>query len=183
MTIEITPSLDIVHEISLAMHKPENLIQARESIALLLTGLRKKFKEFPITYVIGAVTSDGPEHEDENLAILKNYTQLTRHSGVLGPFVFSAADVFDKDSFRKFNNAGAKNIDYINFWRSLIRSGLIDNIARTPSWVRSSGAKVENDTGKAKRLNLLNVQIVSDELVVTTSLINNHSRLFLANSS
>lgn len=98
--------------------------------------------EIKICYVIGTVTSEGPEHIDENLKLLKE-----RSSKVAEHFdgiVFSAADLFNQTLFQRFDSAGAKNQDYLNFWEEVIRSGYITDIVRTPKWQLSRGASHEN---------------------------------------
>ena len=110
-----------------------------------LSALEKTRIENPgikICYVIGTVTSDGPEHIDENLRLLKDRSaKVAEH---FDGIVFSAADLFNQTLFARFDGAGAKNQDYLNFWETIIRSGFITDIVRTPRWELSIGASHEN---------------------------------------
>lgn len=107
-----------------------------------LKTLREKYPKTKIYYVIGTVTSDGPEHIDENLQILKKRSTLLGHE--VDGIVFSAADIFNQKLFDRFNSNGAVNQDYLNFWEHILESKLITDIVRTPRWEKSMGASHEN---------------------------------------
>ena len=110
-----------------------------------LSALEKTTRERPgikICYVIGTVTSDGPEHIQENLKLLKE--RSAKVAETFEGIAFSAADLFNQTLFDRFNKVGAKNQDYLDFWEAIIKSGYITDIVRTPKWQLSIGASHES---------------------------------------
>jgi len=116
-----------------------------------LDKIRKEHPEMKIYYVIGTVTSDGPEFIERNLGILKSISENVGHK-LNKSVVFSAADIFNDKLFRRFNSHGAVNQDYLNFWDKVISSGCIEGIVRAPGWERSAGASHESNTAHSKKL-------------------------------
>jgi hypothetical protein len=109
----------------------------RELIALLndiSSGGRVK-----VGYVSGIITSDGKEHIDRNIALLKRNTSRIREA-VDFP-VFSAADIFHNESYDKFD--GIEEHEWYAFWKNILKSGYVAEIFMTPRWEHSAGAKDE----------------------------------------
>jgi len=127
-----------------------------------LTRIFKEVKRHPgatIGFVSGIVTSDGPEHIARNLQTLSAYAHQIRRGGLFGPNIISPADVFNIPLIAKFDNLGAKESDYLKFWRELLRSRLIDFVFMTPGWKRSQGATQEYIIAKQLHLNILSINL------------------------
>lgn len=92
-----------------------------------------------VGYVSGIITSDGKEHIDRNMALLKRNTSKIRES--VGFPVFSAADIFHNESYDKFG--GIEEHEWYAFWRNVLKSGYITEVFMTPRWEHSAGAKDE----------------------------------------
>lgn len=92
-----------------------------------------------IGYVSGIITSDGEEHVDRNMELLRRNTSRIRES-VDFP-VFSAADIFHNESYDKFD--GVDEHEWYVFWRNVLKSGYIREVFMTPRWEHSAGAKDE----------------------------------------
>lgn len=131
-----------------AISRAENLEQIyREVVSLLATINRHRGR---VGYVAGIITSDGAQHIDRNLRLLSNHTQTldAQHNFP----IISAPLIFDKFLIARLEGQGAKNEDFMHFWRSILASGHITDIFFTPRWQESAGAQDEFET--AKRLGL-----------------------------
>lgn len=130
------------HKISTIIKKGNNL----DEVADLLIDYLKK-SNGPVMYVAGMVTSEGPENIEKNVAVLESWTQKIAREN---PFiVFSSNDVFGKSRlWKKFDNLGFINQEYVNFWRKILESGAVTDIVMTPRWEISNGARDEHKTAK-----------------------------------
>ena len=125
-----------------SVSEAKDLKEAELNFLKALGSLRKQNPDLKIYYLIGTVTSDGPEHIDRNLQLLKERSQ--KAGNVVDGIVFSAADIFNQQLFNRFDESGAKNQDYLDFWEHVLKSGFITDLIRTPGWEKSMGASQEN---------------------------------------
>lgn len=127
-----------------SVSKTKTIEKAGEKFISALDKIKKQHPEMKMFYVIGTVTSDGPEFIERNLETLKSISKDVSQK-LNKSVVFSAADIFDSKLFKRFNSHGAVNQDYLNFWDKVIGSGHINGIVRAPGWERSVGASHENN--------------------------------------
>lgn len=126
------------------------LNEARERFLSSLAEIKQHNPELRVYYVIGIVTSEGPAFVERNLQLLQERVRKVEEK--VGGLVLSAADIFNRELFEKFDTMGATNEDYLNFWEEVLSSKHITDVVRAPGWKRSEGARHENKT--AKRLGL-----------------------------
>ena len=122
------------------------LAEAEEKFTQALELISRTKPSEKIYYVIGTVTSDGPEYIERNLKLLKDRSENV--SNVLKGTVFSAADIFNNTLFDRFDAKGAVNQDYLDLWEHVLKTGYITDIVRTPGWEKSGGASHENRIAK-----------------------------------
>jgi hypothetical protein len=127
--------------------------EIHQEITKLFAHTRKNHPSNRIGYVSGIISSDGPEHMDRNIKILKEYTEKLRDTHDFP--IFSATDVFSDEIFGRlghFTSHRRMQEEFMQFWRDIFDSGHITDIFMTPRWEKSEGAKDELET--AKKLNL-----------------------------
>lgn len=107
-------------------------------------------------YVSGIMTSDGPEYTERNIKILEQYTEDLRNTNNFP--VFSATDVFDQELFRRIDSHNIPVQEWFDFWREILRNGLITHIFMTPRWEKSKGAIDEYETAKELGLEVIVVE-------------------------
>lgn len=119
-----------------------SLLEAELNFLEALKYIKEQSPDLLIYYLIGTVTSDGPEYIERNLQLLKERSQ--KAGEVLDGIVFSAADIFNQQLFDRFDKRGAVNQDYLDFWEDILKSGFITDIIRASGWEKSMGASHEN---------------------------------------
>ncbi len=102
----------------------------------------------------GIISSDGAERMPQNLERLADFTEeIRRCCGDL--FVFSATDIFLESSLSsRLQASGAREEDYMAFWRAVLESGLVKKIFFTPGWERSRGAFEEFEIAKRQGMEI-----------------------------
>ncbi len=133
-----------------SISESNSLMEAELNFLRALKYTKEKAPNLKIYYLIGTVTSDGPEHVDKNLQLLKQRSQ--KAGEVIDGIVFSAADIFNQKLFKRFDSNGAVNQDYLNFWEDILKSGLITDLIRTPRWEKSMGASHENRIASQEKI-------------------------------
>lgn len=149
------------------MNEAADLDEGYYKLSALFRNLKRQNSTLPITYVAGIVTSDGPQNIDKNMQMLSVYVDRLISDNRFGPQVFSASDVFNRPLFAKFDNAGAENSDYLNFWVKILRTKTVDNLLLTPGWRRSNGATAENNVAKQVKLNIFWANLEDEILKVS----------------
>ena len=118
--------------------------EAEEKLISTLDEIRHQNPEIRVYFVSGIVTSDGPSFVKRNLQVLQD--RALRIAEKVDGIVFSAANIFNSELFKKFDSAGATNEDYLIFWERVLNSGQITDVVMTPRWEESGGARRENET-------------------------------------
>ena len=99
--------------------------------------------------ISGIVSSEGMDKIPQNMARLQVYTVLMNKRYPDAQF-FSAADVFTTAVYGNLSEfqLPKPEIDYVfmEFWKGILGSGFITDVAFTPRWRRSMGAKDEHAT-------------------------------------
>lgn len=110
--------------------------------------------EVKFGYVAGIISSDGVERIPLNLERLSGFTEEIRRC-CNDLFVFSATDIFlEGDLSRRLQASGAREEDYMTFWRAVLESGLVQKIFFTPGWERSRGATEEFEIAKRQGMEI-----------------------------
>ncbi len=125
-----------------------SLDQVRAGVIAVL--VREKQKQGKVGYVSGIITSDGPEHIQENVKILE---QRTREIAAREQMpVFSAVDVFDDDLFARLKAETLPQSAWQKFWREILGSGQVTDIFMTQRWQVSTGSKDEHEAAMGNNL-------------------------------
>ena len=102
-------------------------------------------------YVVGMISSEGPEHIPRNLERLTAYTHAVR--GHHGPYAFSARSIWTDGLFGRIGETkGMTTQDWMPFWRGVMESGCTAALHLCPRWEQSHGARDEVET--AQRLGI-----------------------------
>ena len=128
----------------------------------IIAKVKKDNPDTKIGYVSGKVTADGSEYITKNLTRLHNFTRMLIKTH--GKFIFSAADIFNDDTYWKINiPRPIHEKDFYDFWRTVINSGVTD-IYMTPDWKKSDGAKNEHETAKQLRMGIHYIEDVKNKV-------------------
>lgn len=142
MKERITQGLDSVHSFS--------------DLFPVVSGVLEYVRQEGITrigYVSGIISSDGPDKIAENRIRLNRITDLLRSTEQFP--IFSAVDIFSDHIYEVCSRDGRKsNSDFINFWRSVLKTKLITDIFMTPRWEESEGATDEHNIAEQLGLNI-----------------------------
>lgn len=147
--------MEINKKIYESIKKATNLNQI---YTLLITVLEEYVDHKPhkLGYVAGIVTSDGPDNINNNVKILKKFTNKIRKRNNFP--IFSSTDAFSKKSIRKLDEMKLPpekiEEEFWKFWRKILTSGYITDIFMTPGWDRSRGAQDEHKTAKKAGLKI-----------------------------
>lgn len=120
-----------------------------QSIALsVLADVRKETDR--LGYVVGIISSDGPDKIPENIQKLISATENIRAEQDFP--VFSSQDIFSKELYEKLKLTNVTENDFRSLWSNVLESGYVTDVFFTPRWEESIGAKEEYEI--AKRLGL-----------------------------
>lgn len=142
-----------------------SLDQIRECVVPVLIGSGSD----RLGYVAGMITSDGPEHIARNVERLALFTKTLR--GMHAFPVFSATDIFNQAVYARLRvdlfRPEAREAEFKEFWRSILKQGQVTDIFMTPRWELSEGATDEHQT--AQRLGLA-IHFPTEVLVINRPL-------------
>lgn len=131
--------------------------------SLLLSEIQKIHQTSPgypgtrLGFVSGVITSDGPAHWEQNMAILDGHTRRIRAKNDFP--VFSAADIFTMEHLRRIDEYRLRKNDlhgWLHFWRHILQSGRITDIYMTKRWEQSKGSRDEFYTAQRIPLTIHN---------------------------
>ncbi len=117
------------------------LTDISKSLILSFEQAKKEKNTIQIGYVSGIITSEGPEHIQRNILLLKTHAQRLREIHSFP--IISAPDIFTSEVPIQIDSPNIPYQDWIQFWRDVLRSGYITDIFMTPRWEKSTGAKDE----------------------------------------
>ncbi len=109
-----------------------------------------------IAMVCGPVTADGPQHVNDNLAILDQLAVLAGER--LQMAAFSCAHVFTPEVLVKIDSDRYSNEEWFNHWRQVLHSQHVAPTIFHPGWERSSGTRDEHECATALGLPMLHIK-------------------------
>ena len=121
-----------------------SLNEVRDRLAQMFAGVRQGETMTKIGYVSGIISSDGPDHIQDNLKRLEEHAERIRMREQIA--IFSPVDVFDDQLYARLNAAQIPQINWQNFWREVLELGYVTDIFMTPRWKISSGSTDEHET-------------------------------------
>lgn len=102
-----------------------------------------------VHYVAGAISSDGDEHIDRNIAeLLRLQVEVAQQLGEKA-IVLTSPAIFTPLMYKKLRifemPRVERELNLQGFWDKIISSGYISGIHFAPNWRRSVGAKLEHE--------------------------------------
>ena len=116
--------------------------------AVIITALktRREAGHPRLGFVAGIISSDGPEHIDENFAGLDAFT--SRIKSVVDYPLLSAPWAFTVEQFARLE-AKSRGPDFWEpFWGRILRSMHVTHMFFTPRWTASRGARYEHQVAQ-----------------------------------
>lgn len=143
--------MDHTDKIKASLKPAKTIEELQERIIDSLEQIKKE--QDKLGYVIGILTSDGPDRIKENVEKLKSYTRKVSSENDFP--IFSAMVTFVGDNGDVVDHVRNRHYEFqhwLTLWRNVLESGHITDLFVTPGWERSKGATDEHET--AKRLGL-----------------------------
>ena len=103
-----------------------------------------------IIFVTGVITSDGPEHVEENRKKLFTATECIRSK--TDGFVFCWEHIFTDGVKARINYNEIPYEDFLVCSKDIIESCVLTDVYMTYGWERSTGARLEHDTALTKKI-------------------------------
>ncbi len=135
------------------------LAHVKEGLIRIFLEIKTAGEHDRIGYVSGAITSDGDDKMDCNIAILEKYTRALQKKE--GTPMFFSFDVFGNGVYNKLEEVQfereLREEHFRNFWKMILSSGHITDMYMTPGWERSIGARDEHKTATKHKIRIHNV--------------------------
>jgi hypothetical protein len=124
----------------------------------IMRGIRERWPR--LGYVAGIVSSDGPDHIERNMDILRRYEAAIRSRSDYP--VFSSADLFSRKVYGQVRLSGLTNQAFMDLWKGIFEAGFITDVSFTPRWENSEGAR---DEYKNASFLGMNIEIVYEDIL------------------